>query len=162
MSVDTPLADLLLCELTPDDLPAAIVLDAEAFDDPFSESLWQSLLEGRGCAWLLREDHDTPVLAFALFSCVLDEAELLRIAVSPDFQGRGCGRQLIQGALSFLQQRGCCRVMLEVRRSNLAAIRLYEHCGFVLEAVRKAYYVDSAGVEDALIYICTLAQPGDS
>ncbi|WP_409525013.1 ribosomal protein S18-alanine N-acetyltransferase [Nitrincola sp. MINF-07-Sa-05] len=161
MSIDIRPAALQVCELTLEDLSAAMALDAAAFDDPFSENLWRSLLAGQGRGWLLRERADTPVLAYALFSIVLDEAELLRIAVDPDAQGKGHGRQLLQSTLSFLHEWGCQRVMLEVRRSNTSAIHLYERSGFVQEAVRKAYYVDSAGVEDALIYICSLARPGN-
>jgi len=58
------------------------------------------------------------------------EAHILSIAVHPECQGRGLGRELLRRGLDYLEQRGARRVRLEVRPDNAAALRLYESFGF--------------------------------
>lgn len=59
------------------------------------------------------------------------EAHILSLAVHPDFQGRGLGRELLRRGLQYLASRGADRIRLEVRPDNLPARRLYEQHGFV-------------------------------
>ncbi|WP_415889338.1 ribosomal protein S18-alanine N-acetyltransferase [Neptuniibacter sp. SY11_33] len=80
------------------------------------------------------------LIGYVIFSQVLDEAELLQIAVDPAHQGCGCAQQLIALGTQQLHEAGVNRVMLEVRESNLTAIGLYEKSGFVTEGLRKNYY----------------------
>ena len=103
--------------------------------------------------------HATP-LAFAEFVVVLDECQLLNIAVLPGHQRQGLGRQLLGEVLREAQARGCVACVLEVRRSNVAAQRLYEAAGFQLTGVRKAYYPlpeEASQREDALLFECSLS-----
>ncbi|WP_415895186.1 ribosomal protein S18-alanine N-acetyltransferase [Neptuniibacter sp. PT34_22] len=84
--------------------------------------------------------YSPDLIGYVMFSQVLDEAELLQIAVDPIHQGCGCAQQLIALGTQQLHEAGVNRVMLEVRESNLAAIALYEKSGFVTEGLRKHYY----------------------
>jgi [ribosomal protein S18]-alanine N-acetyltransferase len=59
------------------------------------------------------------------------EAHILSIAVHPDAQGMGLGRELLRRGMSYLEHRGARRVRLEVRPDNTGALRLYESHGFV-------------------------------
>jgi ribosomal-protein-alanine N-acetyltransferase len=70
------------------------------------------------------------------------------IAVRPDCRGRGLGELLLIGALDLAVALRASTVFLEARVSNLAAKRMYEKYGFVLNRIRKAYYSDNG--EDAL------------
>jgi ribosomal-protein-alanine N-acetyltransferase len=92
------------------------------------------------------------LVGFAFVSCVLDEAELYQIAILPEVQGRGVATALLHEVIKRLEALGVIRLMLEVRESNVAAIRLYESFGFVLDGRRKGYYSLSKGREDALLY----------
>jgi ribosomal-protein-alanine acetyltransferase len=99
------------------------------------------------------------VLGFAEVRQVLDEAEVLALAIAPAWQGQGLGRLLLQQVLAQLRAQGCLRCLLEVRRSNLRAQRLYLQAGFVQDGLRKAYYapqLPGAIAEDALLYSCLL------
>lgn len=101
----------------------------------------------------------SPPLAFAEYQVVLDECELLNLAVLPHCQRRGLGRALLQYVLDAAQALGCSRCLLELRRSNTAARGLYEAAGFVQVGVRKEYYPALGGKgprEDALLYTCEL------
>ena len=71
------------------------------------------------------------------------------VATHPDYRRRGVARRLLVQALADARQRGARLAMLEVRRSNLAAQKLYESFGFTVVGVRPRYYVDN--MEDALL-----------
>ena len=92
-----------------------------------------------------------PELAFARWSRVpaAREAELLRIAVAPEARGRGLGRALLEACQRELAEEGLAQLFLEVRPTNLAAIRLYERCGWEPCGRRPRYYSDG---EDALLF----------
>lgn len=84
-----------------------------------------------------------------------EDAEILNIAIEHAAQGQGVGRALLRSSIELLPG-SVQRVLLEVRRSNLPAIGLYQSMGFVLIGERKNYYQHGSGiVEDALIYQLT-------
>ena len=76
------------------------------------------------------------------------EAELEDICVSPDARRRGLGQMIMDYIISESKKNGVDMICLEVRKSNLGAISLYEKNGFVRGGVRKGYYDNR---EDALI-----------
>ncbi len=73
---------------------------------------------------------------FILSRTVLDETEILTLAVHPYFRRRGVGRSLVQAILPKGQ------VFLEVAVCNNPAAALYEKCGFVKAGLRRGYYRD--------------------
>jgi ribosomal-protein-alanine N-acetyltransferase len=98
--------------------------------------------------FVLRTD-DGIVQGFAGFWVVFDELHLNNLAVRPESRGRGYGRALLKYALSEGVRLGARQAMLEVRRSNTAARRLYEQFGFELMGLRPRYYARPE--EDALV-----------
>ncbi|RAU19060.1 ribosomal-protein-alanine N-acetyltransferase [Nitrincola tibetensis] len=139
--------DLLL----PNQLPEVRALEAQCFDDPWSESLWLRIVES-GAAW--QWHHQGRMQAFMLCSCVLDEAELLRIGTLPSARQQGLALRLLELGIEGLAARGIVQLHLEVRRSNTAAIRLYERAGFEMNGLRKGYYPAEGRYpkEDALLF----------
>lgn len=95
------------------------------------------------------------VVGFAEFSLVLDESELLSLAVHPRFQRQGLGKRLLSEVLREAAALGAAKIFLEVRQSNTAARKLYERHGFAQDGVRPGYYSPAtAGAprEDACLY----------
>lgn len=88
----------------------------------------------------------TEVVGFILYRAVApDEGEVLNLAVAPAYRRRGVARKLLQHVLE-------CHpgsTYLEVRRSNIAARKLYETQGFEVVGIRPGYYRDP--VEDAIV-----------
>lgn len=144
-----------MTELQPLDteqLEAVQQLDACCFaGEPFAAGWWQkaAVLEG-ACGWVLF-GQGQPV-AYCLFSTVLDEAELLRIAVDPQQRGQGLASRLLRAAQETLVQRGTSHLFLEVRASNRVAQSLYQRCGWHSCGRRKNYYPLGDGHEDALLF----------
>ncbi len=85
---------------------------------------------------------DTPV-GFALFWRVLDQAELIDLAVLPAFRRRGIGRALLCRLIEQLHQQGVQTLLLDVRQSNTAAQALYRQLGFEAVGQRPSYYPDN-------------------
>lgn len=143
-------------------LEAVRQLDGRCFtDDPFAASWWQKAVAMKGaCGWILAQEGE-PV-AYCLFSTVLDEAELLRIAVDPDRQGQGLGGSLLRQVQSRLARQGLARLFLEVRASNRVAQRLYQRCGWHPCGRRKNYYPLGSGHEDALLFSWQPASGSDT
>ena len=88
---------------------------------------------------------------FCAFWRVADQAHINNLAVRPELRGRGLGIQMLEAIIAEAQQLGATSLALEVRRSNVAAQRLYLRAGFREEGIRKSYYTQP--VEDALLLV---------
>ena len=77
------------------------------------------------------------------------EAEVMNVAVHPNYRGLGISHQLMDALMDAGAVRGVKEYTLEVRVSNLAAIHVYEAHGFVSEGIRPGFYTKPE--EDALI-----------
>lgn len=82
---------------------------------------------------------------------VVDEAELLTIAVYPTQRGQGMGRRLMQAFLAEAARRGATSAFLEVAADNAAALALYLACGFARTGQRRGYYHGPSGAVDAVL-----------
>lgn len=109
--------------------------------------------------YLCRVDEtDEGVRGYAILMPVMDEAELLTIGVAAAQQRKGLGRAMLGEMLALARERNMRRVFLEVRPSNTAAVALYRSAGFTQVGVRRGYYQNSNGSEDALVMACDLTQ----
>ncbi|PSL22209.1 GNAT family N-acetyltransferase [Shimia abyssi] len=86
---------------------------------------------------------------FALGRVIVDECELLTIAVHPAAQRTGRGRTLLATFESTAQTKGAERVFLEVAADNTAARALYESSGYIQHGMRPAYYRRAMGADVA-------------
>ena len=131
------------------DLADIVNIEQQAGFNACSENQLKNSLHNH-LVWVLVED--AKLLAFAIFQSVLDQSELLNIVVKKERQGRGLGRELLQGCLAQLQLQQMATCLLEVGRENVGAQKLYSDLGFIQIAVRKNYYQLASGYQDALIY----------
>jgi len=83
------------------------------------------------------------VVGYLCLTVLLDEAEILDVAVDPALQGRGIGAQLVQWACDEAIRRGAALLLLEVRATSQPAIALYERFGFKQTGLRKGYYEEN-------------------
>ena len=77
---------------------------------------------------------------YVCFWNVAGEAQILNLAVHPRYRRRGVGRALLVHALKLAGEEGARQAVLEVRRGNSAARRLYESVGFKQWGERPGYY----------------------
>jgi ribosomal-protein-alanine N-acetyltransferase len=104
--------------------------------------------------WVIRETPGGPPVAFLLAWSVADELHLLELACHPEHRRRGFARSLLTALMAHARAEHKRLMLLEVRRSNLAATALYESFGFETTGVRRGYYSDTG--EDALEMRITL------
>lgn len=123
-------------------------LEKLCFSDPWSEKSVASELDNGLSLWLVALEGET-VAGYVGSQTVLDETDMMNIAVHPDFRRRGIAQALVESLVKQLRQRGSRCLTLEVRASNSPAIALYEKLGFQKIGRRKNYYRDPR--EDALI-----------
>lgn len=130
-----------------------------AFDPAFGEAWTRAQCSGiLGLAgvWLVLARRGSQAAGFALSRIVLDEAELLLLAVQPEQRRFGVGHALLSAVVGEARGRGAARLHLEMRDGNPAA-RLYEKAGFSEIGRRKGYYRGQNRVSyDAITLACRL------
>jgi len=144
-----------------DDIAAVVAIERQVEFHPWSATQFSESLAA-GTRGTVIVDGAT-IIGFCLLQPVLDEANLLLMAIAPQYQGQGLGYQLLDQSVEQLGDT-CVMVFLEVRQSNAAAIGLYEKSGFHQMGIRKNYYpADRAlfanGKEDAVLMALTRGNP---
>lgn len=132
-------------------VPEILEIERLGYPFPWTEQIVRdSFRHGNDCWGVLNPADE--LLAYAFFSMAVGEAHVLNICVDPVQQGQGLGRYLMQHLITEAREALCTVVLLEVRRSNQVARRLYESLGFATLGVRKGYYpAGGEGREDALV-----------
>ena len=123
-------------------------MEAAIFSEPWTKTGFLETLSETEHVFLVAEDQEN-LCAYGILYCNSDEGEIPTIAVSEEARGRGLGKRLLSRMMEEAEKRGVAHVYLEVRKSNAAAIHLYEKMGFVSEGVRKNFY--ERPKEDAVI-----------
>jgi len=144
------LENITIQRMTQDDIEEIARLEKLCFSDPWVEQSFREELKHRFSLPLVVKSGQT-ILGYMCLWHIDDQMEIANFAVSPDFRGRGIGRQMMAEVLREADQRGCTSLILSVRESNLPAIRLYTSHGFVEIHRRKGYYREPA--EDAIIMV---------
>ncbi len=129
------------------DVPDVVQIEQKATPYPWQERQFIDSYEKHHCLTLTLDGH---VVGYTIYSIVIDEAEILNIAVHPEHQNKGYGRYLLEHLIAIVSE-DAQRFFLEVRVSNAGAISLYENIGFVEVCQRKNYYQTPLKSEDALL-----------
>jgi ribosomal-protein-alanine N-acetyltransferase len=134
------------------DLDAVMAIEDASFHNPTARAWYEEeLTRSDVCAIYVIRVPEASVAGYCALWRVADEIHINNLAVRPDLRRRGLGRRLLAGMLDAAAAAGVRRATLEVRRSNVAAIRLYEQAGFREAGVRRNYYTQP--VEDALLLV---------
>ena len=131
-----------------DHVAQVAALERQCFADPWSEGSIASELDNPLSLWLVAE-QDGAVCGYVGSQTVLDETDMMNIAVHPDCRRHGIAAALIDELIVRLKERGSHILRLEVRVSNAPAIALYDSLGFTQLGLRKNYYRNPK--ENALI-----------
>ncbi|MGM9602809.1 MAG: ribosomal protein S18-alanine N-acetyltransferase [Faecousia sp.] len=140
---------ITLRKMRAQDVPYVAALERECFSLPWPEEAIALELTNPLSLWLVAEENGC-FAGYVGSQAVLDEADMMNLAVQPAFRRRGVGEMLVNGLVHELAARRVRCLTLEVRASNAGAIALYERQGFCQVGRRPRYYQKPK--EDALIF----------
>lgn len=137
----------------PADAPRMARLDAASSPWPWSEAQYlrscTPVADNRERALLLEANGELQGLV--VFAPEFDDGSIYNIVVAAAARRRGYGLLLLDAAIDALVATGARRCLLEVRKSNTAARRLYAFRGFHVDGTRRNYYPLPPGREDAIL-----------
>jgi [ribosomal protein S18]-alanine N-acetyltransferase len=135
---------------SPDEIDDVLAVEQASFTNPWTREMYLSELQNEGVSYLfVARDDEKRLLGFCSFWRVFEELHINNLAVDPAHRRRGVAASLLTRVLAEAPRLGATRALLEVRRSNADARRLYERFGFSVAGTRRNYY--SHPVEDALV-----------
>lgn len=136
-------------EMTWDDLEQVVEIENENFSVPWTETGFFTYLMRSDALFLVAENEEEELVAgYIGIIMAADEGDITNVSVKKELQGQGIGTMLLQELASRTKEMGIKKIFLEVRKSNVAALALYEKQGFERMGVRKNYYTDP--IEDAI------------
>lgn len=140
-------------EVTPrpaseDDLDQVTAIEAYSNRPAWTKAAFSAELSKKHSNfWVLTDDEtDNIVHAFVVFSFPSEQAHVQTLAVSKTSRRKGYAALLMRAVINYILRKGGESVVLEVRKSNAAAIALYQQLGFVIIHTTKKFYPDG---EDA-------------
>jgi ribosomal-protein-alanine N-acetyltransferase len=142
--------DIVLDVMKEDDLSDIIAIERVSFTNPWSGPLFRNELSSPGSRQMIAKISGRTI-GYICSNLIIDEANILDVAVHPDFRGRGVASALIEETMDHLKGQGCRAIFLEVRISHIHAHKMYDKYGFKVIGTRKGYY--ASPVEDAAIMV---------
>ena len=140
--------------MTRTDVDAVLAIEQAVQHYPWSRGNFNDALAN---GYLCNVDEEYgEIRGYTILMAVGEDAELLNIGVAAGQQRKGLGRAMLLEMLDAACARNILRVFLEVRASNAAALALYGSVGFIKIGVRRGYYQNSNGGEDAITMACEL------
>ena len=135
-------------EMLVEDLDQVMEIENDLISPPWTrEGFFTFLLKDENMFFVVEEKGR--ILGYCSMQTVLDEGDILNVAVTKDRQKEGIGYFLVDSMLMLAAARGIHIVHLEVRESNGSARRLYQRLGFKEDGFRKNYYTEP--VENAVL-----------
>ncbi len=135
---------MLIRRAVPDDVPSIRALEQQSETAAhWAEREYDALFAHdapRRIALVAVEEEAGHVLGFLIARCATSEWEIENVVVDREKRKQGLGIQIVRELLKQARAGGATSVLLEVRESNVAALRLYEKIGFTQRGIRKSYY----------------------
>ncbi|MFN7131586.1 MAG: ribosomal protein S18-alanine N-acetyltransferase [Myxococcales bacterium] len=147
-----------LRRMVAEDLEVVMDIERKGFRNPWSRDLLRRELTHDWSTILVAEDETGDgrivIVGFVIYWLVHNEVHILNIATDPDRLRCGVARTLMSECLARGRRAGATLATLEVRRTNVPAINLYQSFGFRSVGIRPNYYADEG--EDAIVMVLDL------
>ena len=149
--VAVPKREPLIRPMVAGDIQQVLEHESQAYPFPWTEGIFRDCMRvGYHCYVM---EMDSAVCGYSIFSVAVEECHILNICVGKDYRRCGLGNIFLNNVMRHSATMGARQIYLEVRPSNIGAIKLYEALEFKHLARRRDYYPAEDGREDALILI---------
>ena len=135
--------------MTLEDLQAIYTLEVKCFKVPWTEEAFKNEIVQNKLAHYYVLSLDDKVIGYGGLWHIMDEGHITNIAIDPSYRNKGYGKILMKNIMEESRKVGIEFMTLEVRVTNISAIKLYEALGFKTSGIRPKYYTDNQ--EDAKI-----------
>ncbi len=155
MTDQPELASTSIRPVTPDDLDLLVEIEARVHVAPWKRDGFLGEMEKPySTTWVLTDDEtDTKILAYCVFWTMGESIEILNIVVDLPYRGHGFAKKILQSVVREGLKTAAKHLILDVRKSNLSAVGLYQCAGFAITQYRKSFYSNG---EDAYHMSLTL------
>lgn len=140
-------------EMLVEDLEQVVDIEQNLFSVPWTKEGFLTYLMKKDTMFFVVEEKER-ILGYCSMMTVLDEGDILNVAVRSDRQKEGIGQFLVDSMLHMAEMQGIRLVHLEVRQGNGTARRLYQRLGFKEDGLRRDYYENP--VENAVLMTKTM------
>ncbi|MGA0734403.1 MAG: ribosomal protein S18-alanine N-acetyltransferase [Steroidobacteraceae bacterium] len=131
------------------DVPKVAESERLGYAFPWSEGIFRDCIRaGYHCRVMEVEEQ---FAGYAVLSTGAGEAHVLNVCIRPEYRFRGLGRRMMEHLFDVARACGTHDLFLEVRPSNVTAVRLYQSLGLQLGGLRRGYYQAEQGREDAIV-----------
>lgn len=161
---DITQTQLTFTPMQPSDMRAVMALEAISHSHPWTQGNFLDSLTAGHWAYCIRPEASTAedgslsaanlpnLWGYCILYPAVDELHLLNITIDPALRRNGIGSRVMQAIEGIASQQRMSRIILEVRPSNIPAVKLYEHMGYNIIGLRREYYPADAATgkrEDA-------------
>lgn len=134
--------------LVPSDVERVLAVQSVCRDAAqWSRADYENAAASERVAWVAEDEGG--IAGFLVARPLVQETEILNLAVRPDARRRGVGTALLAEGINWSRSRKAERLLLEVRVSNVVALKFYERHGFRALGRRPRYYANPT--EDAVL-----------
>ncbi|MGZ3713476.1 MAG: ribosomal protein S18-alanine N-acetyltransferase [Bdellovibrionota bacterium] len=129
---------------TEDDIAQIVDIEQGAMRPPWGANSFRAELTKRTSRfWVITDNEtDAKVMAYIVFSLPAEQAHIQTFAVKPELKRQGLGKYLLRQVIAFVMRQKGESIVLEVRKSNLAAVSLYQSMGFIVLHTMTKFYPD--------------------
>jgi len=132
-----------------DDIRAVAETERAGYAYPWSESIFRDCLRA---GYICRvAEVDGILVGYGILSVGAGEAHILNLCIRPEYRCRGMGGKMLTHLIDLARAGGATDLFLEVRPSNVGAVRLYQIAAFQQVGIRRGYYQAENGREDAVV-----------
>ncbi len=144
-------SQIFMDRMRPADIASVLAIEIDVYPHPWTRGNFIDSINSEYEAWIAR-DEEGALMGYFLVMMAIDEAHLLNVSVRRNLHGQGFGRMLLDKIATLAQEMGATSILLEVRPSNIRALAIYRHYGYVQVGLRKGYYPAANKVrEDAIV-----------
>ena len=146
----TQISEIYINPMTEDDIEEVVKIEEAAYGPHhWAKSSFYDEMSNNLAKYYTAKTPAGELVGYAGTWHIIDEGHITTIAVKKDYLRNHIGEAIIHKILEDCYENGVKYLTLEVRASNIPAIKLYEKYGFQSLGTRKGYYQDNN--EDALI-----------